>query len=48
MDGGAEAGICFVSAHGDPLELFELAEEILDEMAPFVDFEVDRDRFCAA
>jgi len=33
--------IGFVSAHGDALELFELTEEILDEMTPFVHFGVD-------
>ena len=31
----------FVASHGDALELFEFAEEVLDEVSPFVDFGVD-------
>jgi len=31
-----EAAVGLVSAHGDALELLELAEEILDQAAPFV------------
>jgi hypothetical protein len=30
--------------HGDALELFEFAEEVFDEVTPFVYFGVDRDR----
>ena len=37
----------FVAAHGDALEFLELAEEVLDEMAPLVDVVVDRERICA-
>jgi hypothetical protein len=41
MDDGCEALICFVGAHGDAFELLELAEEVLDQMPPFVHFGVD-------
>ncbi len=41
MDDGTEAGVGFVGAHGDAFELLEFAEEVLDEMAPLVDFGVD-------
>ena len=43
MDHGLEALVGFVGAHGDTLELLEFAEKILDQMTPFVAFEVDRD-----
>ena len=36
MDHGGEALIRLVGAHGDALELLELAEEVFDEMPPFV------------
>lgn len=36
MDDGVEALVGFVGAHGDVLEFLELAEEVLDEMTPFV------------
>jgi hypothetical protein len=42
MDDGGEAFVGFVGAHGDAFELLELGEEVLDEMAPFVHFDVDR------
>jgi hypothetical protein len=48
MDHGSEAGVGFVAAHGDAFELLDLAEEILDEMTPFVHFGVDGKRFCAS
>ena len=47
MDHGSEAVIRFVAARGRPFELFELAEEILDEMPPLIDLCVDLERFCA-
>jgi hypothetical protein len=34
----------FVCAHGDAFEFLELAEEVLDQVAPLVDFRVDRQR----
>ena len=43
MDHGCEALIGFVGAQGDPLELFEFAEEVFDEVTRFVDFHVDVD-----
>src|SRR5882724_7779082 len=39
-----EALIGFVCAHGDAFEFLELAEEVLDQVAPLVDFSVDRQR----
>jgi len=38
MDQGGEALIGFVGSHGDAFELLELAEEVLDQVAPFVHF----------
>ena len=40
--------IGFVAAQGDPFELFELTEEILDQVTPFVHFCVDGDGVGAA
>jgi hypothetical protein len=48
MDHGGEALIGLVGAHGDAFELLELAEEVLDEMPPFVHLFVDGERLCAA
>src|SRR5436189_5805992 len=36
-----------VGAHGDAFELLELAEEVFDEMPPFVHLLVDGERLCA-
>ena len=47
MDHRCEALIGFVAAHGDALELFEFAEEILDQMTPFVHFQVDLERLAS-
>ena len=47
MDHRGEALVGFVATHGDAFEFFEFAEEILDEMSPFVDFGVDGERLCA-
>jgi len=44
MDHSLEALIGLVGAHGNTLELLELAEEVLDQMAPFVHFGVDLER----
>ena len=33
--------IGFVASHGDAFEVLEFAEEVFDEMAPFVEFGVD-------
>jgi hypothetical protein len=41
MDHGGETLVCLVGAHGDAFELLELAEEVLDEMPPFVHLLVD-------
>src|ERR1700731_5011383 len=44
MDHRLEALIGFVGTHRDTLELLELAEEVLDQMAPFVHLGVDLER----
>ena len=41
VDHGGETGVGFVAAHRDALELLEFGEKILDEMPPFIDFQVD-------
>jgi len=38
----------FVAAHGDALELFEFAEEVLDEVSPLVDFQIDVPRLASS
>lgn len=48
MDHGCEAVIGLVSAERDALEFLELAEEVFDQMPPFVHFLVDGERFRAA
>src|ERR1700693_3693176 len=48
MDHRLEALVGFVGAHGDTLELLELAEEVLDQMTPFVHLGVDLERGGAA
>jgi hypothetical protein len=42
MNVGTEALVCFVGAHGDTLEFLEFAEEVLDQMTPFVEFKIER------
>ena len=41
MDHGGEAVVGLVASHGDALELFEFAKEVLDEVSPLVNFGVD-------
>ena len=48
MDHRCEALIGFVCAQRDALEFLELAEEVFDQMAPFVHFLVDGERARAA
>src|SRR3984885_978637 len=48
MDHGGEALIGFVGTHGDTFEFLELAEEVFDQMAPFVHLGVDLERLGAA
>src|SRR5246500_5601546 len=48
MDHRGEALIGLVGAHGDAFELLEPAEEVLDEMPPFVHLLIDGERLCAA
>ncbi len=47
MDDGVETLVGFVGAHGDAFELFEFAEEILDQVTPFVHFVIERNRLCS-
>jgi hypothetical protein len=42
VDHSGEALIGLVAAHGDAFELFELAKEIFDQVAPLVDLGIDR------
>src|SRR4029077_17467590 len=44
MNDCAEALVGFVGSHCDAFKLFEFAEEILDQMTPFVHLVVDRKR----
>lgn len=37
-----KAGVSFVCSHSDPLEFLELAEEVFDEIPPFVEIAVER------
>ena len=48
MDHGLEALIGFAGSHGNTLELFEFAEEILDQVPPFVNLQVNWDGLCAS
>jgi hypothetical protein len=48
VDHGGEASVGLVASHGDALELLEFAEEVFDEMAPFVDVGVDLKRLAAS
>lgn len=42
IDHGAEAFVCFVGPHCDAFEFLELAEEVLDQMPPFIDFPIQQ------
>jgi hypothetical protein len=48
MDHSCEAVIVFVGSQGDAFELLELAEEVLDQVTPFVHLHVDGERCAAA
>jgi hypothetical protein len=48
VDHGGEALVGFVAAPGDSFEFLEFAEEILDEVSPLVDFEIDVARMAAS
>ncbi len=47
VDHRLETAVCLVASHCDAFEFLELAEEILDEVAPFVDVLVDIERLGA-
>lgn len=44
IDHGLEAAVCLVTSHCYAFEFLELAEEVLDQVAPFVNFLVDIER----
>ena len=48
MDHGLKALVGFVSAQGDAFEVLEFAEEVFDQMTPFVHLGVDLERRGAA
>ena len=41
IDHRFEAAVGLVASHGDALEFLQLAEEVLDQVAPFVNLLVD-------
>jgi hypothetical protein len=47
VDHGFEAAVCLVGSHCYAFEFLQLAEEVLDQMTPFVDVLVDIDRLGA-
>ena len=47
VDHRLEAAVCLVTSHCDAFEFLQLAEEILDQVAPFVDVLVDVERLGA-
>jgi hypothetical protein len=47
VDHGLETAVCLVGSHCDTFEFLQLAEEILDEVTPFVDVLVDIERLGA-
>lgn len=47
IDHGLETAVCLVGSHCDAFEFLQFAEEILDQMAPFVNFLVDVERLGA-
>ena len=47
VDHGLETGVCLVGSHCDAFEFLQLAEEVLDQMTPFVDVLVDIERLGA-
>ena len=47
VDHRFETCVGFVAAHGNALELFDFAEEVFDQMPPFVDFQIDIERVFA-
>ena len=47
IDHRLEAAICLVASHSYALEFLQLAEEVLDQVAPFVNVPVDIERLSA-
>ena len=47
VDHRLETAVCLVAPHCDALEFLQLAEEILDQVAPFVNVRVDVERLGA-
>ena len=48
VDHGFEAAVCLVGSHCYAFEFLELAEEVLDQVAPFVNVLVDIERLGAS
>lgn len=44
----SEATVCFAGTHGDAFEFFEFAEEVFNQVSPFIHFGVERDGYGAA
>ena len=44
MNSGRKAAVRLVTAHCDTLEFLELAKEVLDQVAPLVDLQVNVQR----
>lgn len=47
VDHRLETAVCLVASHCDAFEFFQLAEEVLDQVAPFVNVLVDIERLGA-
>ena len=48
VDHRFETCVGFVATHGDAFELFEFAEEVFDQVAPFINFHGDIERLGAS
>lgn len=46
MEHSCEAGVSLATLHRHPFELFQLTEEVLDEMPPLVDVSIKNERCC--
>lgn len=46
IDHGLETGVCLVTSHCYAFEFLQLAEEVFDQVAPFVEVLVDIERLC--
>ena len=44
VDHRFETAVCLVASHCDAFEFFQLSEEVLDQVAPFVNVRIDVER----